>query len=106
MRVLLDECLPKDLRKYLVGHECETVPHAGFAGKRNGELLALAEGSGWEVLLTMDRGIPYQQNLTQRGISLVIIRARSNRISDLLPRVNSVLAVLRSIKPGETVQVD
>ncbi|MGH9445759.1 MAG: hypothetical protein ACRD3O_08545 [Terriglobia bacterium] len=62
MKVLLDECLPRGLRKHLVGHECETVPTAGFAGKANGELLTLAEQSGWQVLLTMDHGTPYQQN--------------------------------------------
>ena len=75
VKILLDECLPSDLRKYLVGHECETVPRAGFAGKANGELLNLAERSGWEVLLTMDRGIPYQQNLGGRTISLAVVRA-------------------------------
>ncbi len=63
MKILLDECLPKDLRKYLVGYECGTVPGAGFSGKRNGELLALAEHAGWQVFLTVDQGIEYQQNL-------------------------------------------
>ena len=63
MKVLLDECLPRDLRRHLAGHDCQTVPQAGLAGKANGELLALAERSGWQILLTMDRGMPYQQNL-------------------------------------------
>ncbi len=63
MKILLEECLPKDLRKCLVGYECGTVPGAGFSGKRNGELLALAEHAGWQVFLTVDQGIEYQQNL-------------------------------------------
>ena len=62
MKVLLDECLPKDLRKHLAGHTCATAPRAGFAGKANGELLTLAERSDWQVLLTMDQGMIYQQS--------------------------------------------
>ena len=105
MKILLDECLPKDLREHLVGHVCETVPRAGLSGKSNGELIALAERSGWQVLLTMDQGIPYQQNLVGRTISLVIIHAPSNRLPDLLPHVPAVLTVLRSIKRGQAVRV-
>ena len=80
-------CLPKDLWKHLIGHECQTVPQAGLPGKANGELLVLAERSGWQALLTMDRGIPHQQNVAGRTISLAIIRAKSNRLTDLLPHV-------------------
>lgn len=105
MKILLDECLPKDLRKHLVGHECETVPRVGFSGKANGELLALAERSGWQVLFAMDQGMPYQQNLTGRIISLAIIHAPSNRLPDLLPHVPAILTALRSIKPGQTVRI-
>jgi len=105
VKILLDECLPRDLRKHLVGHDCQTVPQAGLAGKANGELLALAEQSGWQVLLTMDQGMPYQQNLAGRTISLAIIRAQSNRLPDLLPRVPTILAALPSLKPGDVIQI-
>jgi hypothetical protein len=105
VKVLLDECLPKDYRKYLIGHECEIVARAGFAGKANGELLVLAEQAGWQVLLTMDQGMPYQQNLAGRTISLVIIRARSNRLPDLLPHVPAILAALHSTKPGQALHI-
>jgi predicted nuclease of predicted toxin-antitoxin system len=105
VKILLDECLPKDLRKHLVGHDCETVPQARFAGKANGELLTLAERSGWQVLLTMDKGMPYQQKLAGRNISLAIIRAQSNRLPDLLPHVPALLTALRSIKQGQTVRI-
>jgi hypothetical protein len=105
VKVLLDECLPRDLRKHLVGHDCDTVPRAGFSGKANGELLALAERSGWQVLLTMDQGIPYRQNLSDRSISLVIIHAPSNRLPDLMPHVLAILTALQSIKQGEAVRV-
>jgi len=82
VRILLDECLPRDLRKHLAGHDCQTAPEAGLAGKAKGELLALAERSGWQVLLTMDQGMPSQQNLAGRIISVAIIRAKSNRLTD------------------------
>jgi len=105
VKILLDECLPKDLRGHLVGHDCQTVPKAGFAGMANGELLALAERSGWQVLLTMDQGMAYQQNLAGRTISLAIIRAKSNRLPDLLPHVRAILTALRSLKRGQAVRI-
>ena len=105
MKVLLDECLPRDLGKHLAGHDCQTVPQAGLAGKANGELLGLAERAGWQVLLTMDRGIPYQQNLAGAAISLAIISATSNRLPDLLPHLPAILAALSTIRPGEVIQI-
>ncbi len=59
MKVLLDECVPRKFKRSLLGHDSYTVPEAGFAGKTNGELLSLAESSGFEVFLTVDHGIPY-----------------------------------------------
>ena len=82
-----------------------TVPQARLAGKVNGELLVLAERSGWEVLLTMDKGMPFQQNLAGRTISAAIIRAKSNRLVDLLPHIPAILAALSSINPGEVIRI-
>ena len=105
MKILLDECLPRDLRKHLIGHQCQTVPQAGLAGMANGELLTLAERSGWQVLLTMDQGMPYQQNLAGRTISLAIVHAKSNRLPDLLPCVPAILSALRSLGLREVVRI-
>ena len=105
MKILLDECMPRDLRRHFAEHDCQTVPQAGLAGKKNGELLTLAEQSGWQVLLTMDRGMPHQQNLAGRSISLIIIRAPSNRLPDLLPHVTAILSALPSVVPGEVIQI-
>ena len=105
MRVLIDECLPRRIQNSLIGHVCQTVPLAGFAGKTNGELLTLAEQAGFEVLLTVDKGIQHQQNLICRKVAFLIVRARSNDIDDLLPHVPDCLAALRFIKPGEVVRV-
>src|SRR4051812_10381901 len=71
-------------------------PQAGLAGKRNGELLTLAEAAGFDVLLTVDKGLPHQQNLSDRVISLLVVRAHSNEIEDLLPHVPACLEALRS----------
>jgi predicted nuclease of predicted toxin-antitoxin system len=83
MKILLDECLPSDLKGTLseMGHECQTVRQAGFGSAKNGELLTIAEGR-WQVLLTSDRNIKYQQNMTGRSVSIVILRAKSNRMKD------------------------
>lgn len=61
MRILLDECIPRKLRNEFPDHECRTVPEAGLAGKKNGALLSLAERAGFEVFLTMDKGLQYEQ---------------------------------------------
>lgn len=61
MKVLLDECLPRKLKNHIAGDECRTVPEVGLAGKKNGELLTLAEAAWFEVFLTMDRGIEFEQ---------------------------------------------
>jgi Protein of unknown function (DUF3800) len=81
VRVLLDECLPKRLKPELVGHNVRTAPEMGWAGKRNGELLALAVGQ-FEIFLTADRNVSYQQDLSSFDIAVVVLVARSNRFED------------------------
>ena len=104
MRILLDENLPRKLVGYLVEHDCRTVIECGWSGRRNGELLLLADPL-FDVLLTLDRNLPYQQNLDTRQIAVLIVRARSNRIQDLLPIVPDCLAALATIKPRQVVHV-
>jgi hypothetical protein len=105
MRLLLDECLPRKFKNTLVGHDCRTVPEEGWAGRQNGELLSLAEKSGFEVFVTLDRGVEYEQNLRGRVIAVVLIRAQSNRLADLLPRSPEILQAIRSIQPGDLVKI-
>lgn len=104
MRILLDECIPRKWKAHLVGHDCRTVPEAGWAGKKNGELLALAEGS-FDVFLTLDKGIQYQQNLLGRKIAVLIVEAGSNRIEDLVERSPACLAALASIQLGQVIRL-
>jgi hypothetical protein len=100
MRVLLDECVPHKFKYKLSGHDCRTVPEAGFAGKKNGELLVLAEERGFEIFLTLDKGVAYQQSLSGRHIAIIVIRAFSNRLEDILPHAEKCLAAIASAKAG------
>lgn len=77
------------------------MPDAGFAGEKNGRLLELAEKSGFNVFLTVDRGLQYQQNMTGRKIAVAIIRASSNRLSDILPSLEKICQGLLAIKLGD-----
>jgi len=76
----------------------------GLAGKKNGELLTLAEGK-FDVFVTIDKNIRYQQNLSGRKIAILIIRARSSEIDDLLPELPACIVALHSIQPGQVVQI-
>lgn len=105
MKILLDECVPKDFQKSLASHDCYTVPQAGFAGKKNGELLTLAEQAGFELLLTVDQGLQYQQSMADKSIALLVVYAKSNKLTDLLPQTSQCLRAIGSIKPGQVVRV-
>jgi predicted nuclease of predicted toxin-antitoxin system len=85
MKILLDECLPLDFRHRLQPHVAHTVEWAGLKGRTNGELLRAAEAAGYEVLLTVDQGIPHQQNVEGRKIAVIVVRARANQLEDLTP---------------------
>ena len=104
MRILLDECIPRKFKFSLAPHECQTVPEAGFAGKKNGELLGLAEGN-FDVFVTLDKGVEFQQNLTDKKLAVVIIRARSNRLAHVQLHAESCLSAIQSIQPGQLIRV-
>ena len=101
MKILLDECLPLDFRHHLPDHEVHTAEWAGFKSLKNGRLLHEAESAGYDVFLTMDQGIPRQQNLLGRRIAILVIRSRTNQIEDLLTTVGAILMELEKIQPGQ-----
>ena len=105
MRVLLDECVPRTLRNELPGHEVKTVAEAGWAGVKNGALLQLA-AKEFDLLLTVDRNLEYQQNFGGVSIAVVVIHAQSNDIDLLRPLVPVVLAAMSKAKPGVVTHVD
>jgi predicted nuclease of predicted toxin-antitoxin system len=83
MKILLDECLPVYFRHSFPGHEAHTVEWAGLKRKKNGKLLQAAEGGGYEVLLTVDQGLPRQQTMAGRKLSIILIRSQTNQMEDL-----------------------
>jgi predicted nuclease of predicted toxin-antitoxin system len=105
MKILLDECLPLDFRRSFPEHEVHSAEWAGLKGKKNGELLRDAELAGYEVLLTVDQGIPHQQNRMGRKVSVITIRSRTNQLEDLVAFVEPILNALEKIRPGEIVQI-
>lgn len=86
-RVLLDESVPRDLLLHLSGIDAVTVQSLGWAGMKNGVLLRATRDSGFQILVTVDRRMEYQQNISKSGLALLVLQARSTRIPDLLPLV-------------------
>jgi hypothetical protein len=98
MRILLDEDLPRRFGALLVDHEVSTVPRSGWAGIKNGKLLALA-ATRFDVFITMDQNLEFQQNLATLPIAVLIIKAVSNRLEHLAPLVPDVLQALNHMQP-------
>lgn len=105
MRILLDECVPRPLKKELASHDVHTVPEMGWSGKKNGELLALMVPQGFEVFVTVDQNLSCQQNLRAANVAVIVLIALSNRLADLLPLMPSVHSALMTIQPGDLVEV-
>ncbi len=105
MRILLDECVPRRLRRELPGFDVSTVPDEGWASRRNGDLLRLMLQAGFTVFVTMDRNLSYQQNVAAAGVAVVVLRARTNRLQDLLVLMPAVRNVVTRVLPGEVVHL-
>ena len=104
MKVLLDENLPHLLRNSLGGHEVFTVRYMGWAGLKNGELLKTAEGNGFEVLITGDRTLSYEQNLTDRRVAVVVLSSIDWHI--LQKNLPPILSALGNALPGSFQEVE
>ncbi len=100
MKVLLDECLPKKLKRDIEADFVQTVPEAGWASKKNGELLRLAEVD-FDVLLTNDQNIEHQQNLKNFNLAFVVLVAPTNDIADLQPLMPAANKALKIIRAGD-----
>ena len=88
------------------GHDCQTARYAGLAGLENGELLKAAETAKFDVFVTVDQGLEYQQNLAGQKIAILIFRTKSNRLKNLLPLVPACLARIASIQPGQCIRIE
>jgi hypothetical protein len=105
VRVLVDEQLPRQLVAYLVGHDAVTVQQQGWAGLKNGELLRRAAEAGFEVFLTADQNLQYQQSLDRLSFFTIVLVARSNKLDDLLPLIPRVLKAIPTRQSGRLVSI-
>lgn len=99
MRVLLDECVDWRLSREIAGHDVKTAQQMGWATIKNGELLAFASKQ-FDVFVTVDRNLSFQQNLASLPIAVVVLQAKTNRLADLKPLVPALLSALSSVRPG------
>ncbi len=99
MRILLDESLPRPLSRLLVGHDVSTVAREGWASLSNGALLQQAAVT-FDVVLTADQNIEFQQNLATLPLAVVVLIAESNRLESLEPLVPALLDALNNLQPG------
>lgn len=104
MKILLDECIDRRLAKEIVGHEVATVPQAGWAGIQNGELLRLAQAQ-FDVFVTVDRNLSFQQHLAQFTIAVIVLQAPTNRLKDLRSLVPQLQRKLSDAPKGQVTWV-
>ncbi len=105
MRILIDECLNWRLGRALTGHYATSVQRMGWSGIKNGQLLALAEQNQFDVFLTGDRNLAFQQNTTQFRIAVVVLEAGGIQLQHTLPLMTKVVALLPTLQPGQVVRV-
>ena len=99
MKVLLDECVDWRLSRNLAGHEVKSARQMGWDAIENGELLRLVSGQ-FDVFVTVDRNLSFQQNLTGLPVAVIVLQARTNRLADLRPLVPSLLTAIEIAQPG------
>ncbi len=104
MKILVDECVDTRLIPHLIGFDARTVHDQRWAGFTNGKLLALAQGE-FDVFLTVDRNLAFQQQLPKFSIAVVLMHSRSNRITDLLELIPELIAAIPTAKPGVVTHV-
>mgnify|MGYP007082006244 FL=1 len=105
MRLLLDESVPARLRRHLPSHSVRTVVEMGWSGVKNGDLLRLAAAS-FDVLITVDKNLPYQQSLATLPLAVIVLDAQSNDLPALLPLVPKLETSLRNVQPRTYVLIE
>lgn len=104
MRVMLDECVPVRLKRWLPDHEDETVTGIGWSGIKNGRLLRLLVDGGYEVFVTADKNLEHQQHLS--GLPLAIVVLPTNHWKSLQPHQARVRQAFSSLQPGKVTRLD
>jgi hypothetical protein len=103
--LLLDECIDRRLAGKISGHDVATVVGLGWAGVRNGALLARAAGK-FDVFVPVDRNLAFQQRIDNLPFAVVVLRARTNRLVELMPLVPQLQHLLSELRPGEVRWVE
>jgi len=106
MKVLLDECLPKRLKRELPGHDVTRVQEMGWTGIKNGALIRLIQSANFEVFVTIDGNLEYQQNLRAINFAIIVLGAPDNTFDTLRPLMPKVGKALKTIKVREIVHID
>ena len=104
MLILFDQATPIPIRQHLVGHDVRTAAQQGWDKLKNGELLTVAEEAGFELLLTTDKNMRYQQNLAERKIAVVVLGLQ--QWPSLRPHVQRVVEAVNAAVPGTYTEVD
>jgi hypothetical protein len=104
MKILLDECIDRRFAREIIGYEVKTVPQMGWAGIKNGKLLALAVEE-FDIFMTVDRNLSFQQNLPQFDIAVVVLQSPSNSLAALKPLASELLNILESVSKGQVTIV-
>jgi hypothetical protein len=104
MKLPLDECIDRRIAKELAGHFVKTVPQMKWASIKNGLLLSLAE-QDFDVFITVDRNLSFQQNLPKFNIAVIVLHAKTNRLVDLKPLAPLILAALPNVMVGEVTHI-
>ena len=99
MKVLLDECVDSRLAAGIIGHAVKTVPEVGWAGLENGHLLARAQHA-FDVLIIVDRKLPFQHDISRFAIAVIVLRGRSNRVADLRELLPLLMAAIPDAPRG------
>jgi hypothetical protein len=103
MRVIFDTCVPRPLRKHLPGHEISTAQEMGWDRLRNGDLIQAAEVS-FDVLVTSDQNVKYQQNLAGRKLALIVLP--TNYLPAVMKLAPKVAQVLGGIRAGDFIEIE
>jgi predicted nuclease of predicted toxin-antitoxin system len=105
LKILLDECVDARLARETARHEVRTVQEMGWAGEKDGSLLALASGT-FDAFVTTDRNLEFQQNLAKHDVAVLVLRAKTNRLADLRCLVPNLLAALPTAPAGRAMHAD
>ncbi|HXO72012.1 MAG TPA: DUF5615 family PIN-like protein [Bradyrhizobium sp.] len=99
MKVFLDECIDRRLARDIVGHDVKTARQMGWTTIQNGALLTLAS-QRFDVFITLDRNLSFQQNLDSFSIAVLVLNAKTSRLADLKPLIPNLLMAIESAQPG------